>query len=146
MNCFGFVFHGNHLGWKSNIIRLYRIIGMLNFVSSWFGWPTANEASTQELDAAKSTTGQDESDQQKVMSQGFTVLLLSESGEAYICWPLSIGTFFSFSVVLMFFVHAQVTCLYILWFGCGRVKLEGWCALAKGVFFGCACEGWSRHR
>ena len=58
---------------------------MLNFVSSWFGRPTANEASTQELDAAKSTTGQDESDQQKVMSQGFTVLLLSESGEAYIC-------------------------------------------------------------
>ena len=44
----------------------------------------ANEASTQELDAAK-TAGQDESDQQKVMAQGFTVLLLSESGEAYIC-------------------------------------------------------------
>ena len=56
---------------------------MLNLVSNSFGWPTADEASTQELDAAKS--GQDKSDQRGVKAQWFNVLILNHVGGAFVC-------------------------------------------------------------
>ena len=117
---------------------------MLNLVSNSFGWPTADEASTQELDAAKS--GQDKSDQREVKAQWFNVLILNHVGGAFVCWLKSFGRSICLLTIATryFFLlrcrvevfHSRLNDIY-RFYGSGvvTVKLEGWCPLAKGYFF-----------